>query len=112
MTIGPDPMTRTLWISVRLGIGGVPVTRSADRSTPTASRAARARWRSVTPQKRRVADRRLSPAGWRHGHREGVVPQLTRDREGEGRPRTMSDRHRLPAALQGRIDREVDARDR
>src|SRR5215469_4994048 len=33
MTIGPDPMTRTLWISVRLGIGGVPVTRSADGST-------------------------------------------------------------------------------
>src|SRR4029453_17606389 len=34
MTIGPDPMTRTLWISVRLGIGGGPVTRPADRSTP------------------------------------------------------------------------------
>src|SRR5262249_12621523 len=33
MMIGPDPMTRTLWISVRLGIGGVPVTRSGDRST-------------------------------------------------------------------------------
>src|SRR6185436_17430618 len=32
MTIGPDPRTRTLWISVRLGIGGVPVTRSADGS--------------------------------------------------------------------------------
>src|SRR5215813_5943452 len=97
MTIGPDPMTSTLWMSVRLGIGEPPVPRLGDGSSPACSPPA--------VQEIRAADRGHSPARGRHG--DLVLAVRPPSREGERRPRALEDRPGLPADLDDRIEGEV-----
>src|SRR5215468_3848666 len=112
MTIGPDPMTRTLWISVRLGIGGVPVTDPGDGSSPAPGPGAnsQASCCSIAPHGVRAATPRcLSPTRCGHGHLDEIVPghdtvgRLDRN----AGARDARDRRDMPVDVHAGIDREV-----